>query len=544
MPDSKEAPVPLAHLSRGGIALADAVRELYREGQTDYSLEPIVQVDTQGNPVGRIQDGDAVVFCCRRGEREIQLTEAFADPELDRFPRREFQNLTFAILTLYHEKFKDLPVAFAPTKLKDTLGETVSRAGLRQLRVAESEKFAHVTFFFNGGNNQPFVGEEDVRVPSPQGVPFDQVPELSAAQVTERVLLGVEKRTDLIVANFANGDVIGHTQNRDAKIRCAELVDARLGQVVNAALAADYVVLVTADHGNLELMINRDGTPHVSHTANPVPFLLVDSCASSRVDLRDGKLADVAPTVLQALGVARPGAMEGASLRSTASCALAGEHDWRGHRRVLLVILDGWGIGEDNDTNPIFLAHTPVWDDLTRRHPCARLQAAGDDVGLKPGKAGNSEAGHINIGAGRIVLQDDVRLDLAMKDGSFYTNDTLYRVVRDVKRRNGSLHLIGLLTEKSSHGSIDYPLALLRMARTHGLTRVYLHIIFDGRSTQPGSAPALLEKLESQIEEIGVGRIVSGVGRGIALDRDGNYAKTQRAYDAMVFGVGKTYVAK
>jgi 2,3-bisphosphoglycerate-independent phosphoglycerate mutase len=144
----------------------------------------------------------------------------------------------------------------------------------------------------------------------------------------------------------------------------------------------------------------------------------------------------------------------------------------------------------------------------------------------------------MNIGAGRVVLQDDVRLDLAIKDGSFYTNEVLVRAIHEAKQRNVNLHLIGLLTEKSSHGSIDYPLALLRMAKANGLDRTYVHVIFDGRSTEPGSAPALLEKLESQVEEIGVGQIVSGVGRGIALDRDGNYGKTKRAYDAFVFGIG------
>jgi 2,3-bisphosphoglycerate-independent phosphoglycerate mutase len=527
--------MPTGHLSCGGTALADVVRELYRGGQTDYSLEPMVLVDAQGRPIGRIEDGDAVVFCCRRGEREIQLTEAFVETELDRFPRRDFQDFTFVILTLYHEKFRDLPVAFAPTQIKDTLGEIVSRANLRQLRIAESEKFAHVTFFFSGGNNQPFPGEDDVRIPSPKGIAFDQVPELSLAQVSEQVLRGIEKQYDLIVTNFANGDVIGHTQNRDAKIKCAQLVDARLGQIVKAALAADYVILVTADHGNLEEMTNPDGTPHGAHTTNLVPFILIDSHAKSCVNVRDSTLADIAPTILHAFGMAQPGAMDGTSL--------APEYDWGGRRRVLLVILDGWGIGKNDDTNPIFLAQTPVWDDLTRQYPCARLQAAGDAVGLKLGKAGNSEAGHMNIGAGRVVLQDDVRLDLAMKDGSFYTNETLCRAINEVKQRNASLHLIGLLTEKSSHGSIDYPLALLRMAKANGLSQVYLHIIFDGRSTEPGSAPVMLEKLESQVEAIGVGRIVSGVGRGIALDRDGNYAKTKRAYDAFVFGVGKKCAA-
>jgi len=522
--------MPTGHLTRGGGALADAVRELYRQGQTDYALEPIVLVDAQGEPIGRIQDGDAVIFCCRRGERQIQLTEAFVERDFC-FPRRDFRNLTFVILTLYHEKFKDLPVAFAPTKIKDTLGEIVSRAHLRQLRVAESEKFAHVTFFFNGGNNQSFAGEDDVRVPSLKGIPFDRAPELSLAQVAGQVLHGIEKQYDLIVTNFANGDVIGHTQNRDAKIKCAEVVDARLGQVVNAALAADYVVLATADHGNLELMTNPDGSPHVAHTTNLVPFILMDPHGPANTGVRDGKLADVAPTVLAALGLAQPDTLDGASL--------APKHDWGGARRVLLVILDGWGIGKNDDTNPIFLAPTPVWDDLTHRYPCSQLQAAGDAVGLQPGKAGNSEAGHMNLGAGCVVLQDDVRLDLAMKDGSFYTNEVFIHTLDEVKQRNTSLHLIGLLTEKSSHGSIDYPLALLRMAKASGLEQVYLHVIFDGRSTEPGSAPALLEHLESRVEEIGIGQIVSGVGRGIALDRDGNYARTRRAYDALVSGIGK-----
>jgi 2,3-bisphosphoglycerate-independent phosphoglycerate mutase len=528
------SPMPTGHAARGGTLLAEAVRESYHEGQTDYSLEPIVLVNAQGKPIGRIQDGDAVVFCCRRGEREIQLTEAFTEPGSGHFPRHEFQDLTFVILTLYHEKFKHLPIAFAPTKLRDTLGELVSRANLRQLRVAESEKYAHVTYFLSGGHSQPFPGEDDVRVPSPRGIPFDQVPELSLAQVTEQVLHGADKRYDLIVANLANGDVIGHTQNHDAKIRCAEAVDARLGQMVNAALAADYVVLVTADHGNLEELINPDGTPHAAHTTNPVPCILIDPRARVPVDMRPGTLADIAPTVLHALGVPQSSEMNGASL--------APDHNWHGRRRVLLVILDGWGIGRNDDTNPIFLAQTPVWDDLTHRYPFTQLRAAGDAVGLRPGKAGNSEAGHLNIGAGRVVLQDDVRLDLAMSDGSFYTNETLCRTINEVKQRKASLHLIGLLTERSSHGSIDYPLALLRMAKANEVSQVYLHMIFDGRSTEPGSAPAMLEKLESQVEEIGIGQIVSGMGRGIALDRDGDWSKTKRAYDALVFGIGKTCV--
>ena len=514
----------------GGIPLANAVRELYALGQTDYSLEPVVLVDSLGKPVGCIEDGDAVVFCCRRGEREVQLTEAFVDRELDHFPRQDFQDLTFVILTLYHEKFRNIPVAFAPTRLKNTLGETVGRAGLRQIRLAESEKFAHVTFFLDGGCNQTFAGEEVVCVPSLKGMPLEKVPELSLAQVSAQVERGIDQQYDLIVANFANGDVIGHQPNIEAKIKCAEHLDKRLGQVLMAARAAGYVVSVTADHGNLEQAINPDGTMHIAHTFNPVPFIVV-APRSTPLHINPGTLADIAPTVLQALGVAQPEDMQGRSLVSNV--------DWGGKRRVLLLILDGWGIGKNDETNPIFLASTPVWDDLIRRHPYSQLQASGEAVGLKPDKVGNSEAGHINIGAGRLVLQDDVRLDLAMQDGSFYSNDILCRVIQAVKQRKTSLHLIGLLTEKSSHGSIDYPLALLRMAKAVDLERVFLHIIFDGRSTQPGSAPAMLENLEGKMQEIGVGQIASGVGRGIALDRDGNYARTKLAYDLLVYGVGK-----
>jgi 2,3-bisphosphoglycerate-independent phosphoglycerate mutase len=517
--------------SHGGIELANAVLECYAAGQTDYSFEPIIFVDAQEKPIGRIEDGDSVIFCLRRGEREVQLTEAFVDREVGNFPRKNFKHLPFIILTLYHEKFKDLPVAFAPRKISHTLAEVISRAGLRQLHVSESEKFAHITFFLNGGNNQPFRGETDFHVPSPKGIPFDQIPELHLAQVADEVEHGIKEGFEFIVTNFANGDVIGHTQNHQAKIKCAEVIDIYLGQVVNTALSANYVVLVTADHGNLEEMYNADGSPNVSHTANPVPFLLITPDNVALNKLKSGILADVAPTVLSILGIPKPIAMAGQSLFI--------EKNKLSAEKVLLVILDGWGIGKQNETNPIYLAQTPFWDNLVRLYPSSQLQAAAEAVGLKAGKNGNSEAGHMNIGAGRLILQDDVRLDCALQDGSFYTNEIFLQTIDDVKHQHSSLHLICLLSEKSSHGSIDYPLALLRMAKDHNLSTVYIHVIFDGRSTEPGSAPALLTKLEEKINAIGIGKIVTGIGRGIALDRDGNYQKTQVAYDALVYGRGK-----
>jgi len=524
------------NLPHGAVALAQGVKALYANGQTDYSLEPLVLVDKNNNPVGNISDGDAVIFCCRRGEREVELTEAFTEEDFSHFTRPDFKNLTFVILTLYHEKFLDLPIAFAPSRINESLAEMVSHAGLRQLHVSESEKFAHVTFFFNGGNNQPFAGENDICVPSPKGIPFDQVPELSLPQVSDQVLKGIDEKYDLIVTNFANGDVIGHTANNNAKVECASFVDRSLERVVDAARKAGYVTLITADHGNLEMMVTSDGSPHVAHTTNLVPLILVDPDWSTTTCLRDGKLEDLAPTILSALSLEPPKSMSGASLLS--------DYKWGGRRRVLLIILDGWGLGKKDSSNPIFLANSPFWDELIRNYPSCKIQAAGEAVGLKAGKAGNSEAGHLNIGAGRVVMQDDVRLDQALQDGSFYTNEVFKQTIDEVNIRGTKLHLIGLLSEKSSHGSIDYPLALLKMAKERGLKNVNLHLIFDGRSTKPGSAPILLEKLENQLEEIGLGQVATGMGRGIALDRDGNYTRIKIAFDALVNGIGKPYFLK
>jgi 2,3-bisphosphoglycerate-independent phosphoglycerate mutase len=347
------------------------------------------------------------------------------------------------------------------------------------------------------------------------------------------VLGGVNDSIEFIVVNFANGDVIGHTQSSDAKILCAEYIDANLQRVVKAAISMNYTVIVTADHGNLEELYNPDGLPNVSHTSNPVPLIIAIPSQENPIEVISGKLSDVAPTILTLMGISPPPEMTGGSL-------ISGENKIS-TRKVLLVILDGWGIGREDETNPIYLAHTPFWDSLVRSYPHTQLLAAGEAVGLKAGKNGNSEAGHMNLGAGRIIQQDDVRLDAAMQDGSFYTNEIFLRTIDDIKRHHSNLHLICLLSEKSSHGSIDYPLALLRMAKEHQLSNVYIHVIFDGRSTEPGSAPELLAKFYQKVSEIGIGKIVTGIGRGIALDRDGNYEKTRCTYNALVYGIGKKH---
>ncbi|MCJ7694196.1 MAG: hypothetical protein MUO40_02120, partial [Anaerolineaceae bacterium] len=275
------------------------------------------------------------------------------------------------------------------------------------------------------------------------------------------------------------------------------------------------------------------GKPHVAHTSNLVPLIIIDPLQQESMKPEPGKLADLAPTILAMLNVPVSKEMNGNNLLPDIT--------WHQGRKILLIILDGWGEGRQDETNPVFLGQTPFWDEISSRYPHTSLAASGEAVGLQTGKPGNSEAGHMNIGAGHVVLQDDARLDMAMKDGSFYTNTVLLETIEKVLAHNSKLHLIGLLTEKSSHGSIDYPLAILRMAKERNLENVYLHLIFDGRSTEPGSAPLLLEKLERQMQDIGLGQIATGVGRGIALDRGGNYGKVKIAYDAMVNGIGKLY---
>lgn len=525
-------------IQRGGKILTAEVRRRYRQGAIDYFMEPIVRVDRKGDPMGRIRDGDGVIFCCRRGEREIQLTRAFVDPKFHEFPIKTFQNLNFVALTLYHKMFlkMDLDVAFPPShKIEDTLGEVVSRHGLRQLRVAESEKFAHITFFLNGKQNRVFPGEEDIQVPSPKGVSFEHIPELSSPGITQEVIKGLESGGyHFIAVNYANGDIIGHIDNQRAKIQCVEAVDKQLGELLEAAHRAGYLTLITADHGLIEETETPDGTLNLSHTTNPVPFVLVpENFTQTLVRLRkEGILADVAPTILEMMGLPQPRLMTGRSLIENPSRSDT-------VKKVLLVILDGWGLGRSDQTNPIFLANTPVWDRLAGHFPYSVLNASGAAVGLLDWKPGNSESGHLCIGAGRVVVQDDLQIEMAMKNGTFLKNPAFLKAMRHVRQKNSSLHLIAIMSEKSSHGSIDYAIALLKMAKNEGINDAFVHAIFNGRSEKSRSAPPFLNRLEKEMTDIGLGQVVSGVGRAMALDRDGNFHLTRKAYEALVFGIGK-----
>lgn len=291
-----------------------AIAAAYAAGETDEFVKPRVICDA-GEPVGTIRTGDGLIFFNFRADRARELTRTLTETGFARFNRPQCPQLsTFVCMTEYDETF-DLPVAFPSESYPDLLGTVVSRAGLKQLRIAETEKYAHVTFFFNGGEETPAPGEDRILIPSPKEVAtYDQKPAMSAVEVTDEVVRRVTGgEYALIVLNFANPDMVGHTGILPAAIEAMETVDDCVGRVIEAVLAAGGGALITADHGNCEQMSDNDGSPHTAHTANLVPLILVDPQRQG-CSLREGILADIAPTILAMLDLPQPEAMSGRSL--------------------------------------------------------------------------------------------------------------------------------------------------------------------------------------------------------------------------------------
>jgi len=290
-----------------------AVEKSYQAQITDEFVKPVVIVEGE-RPVGIVEDGDSVLFFNFRADRARQLSRAMTQKDFTGFPRDRFPQLAaFVTMTRYDETLP-LPAAFEPVSLDQILGEVISRRGLHQLRIAETEKYAHVTYFFNGGREVPFEGEERILIPSPKEVAtYDQKPQMSAYEVTDEVVRQIESgRFDLVVLNFANPDMVGHSGVLKAAMQAVEVIDRCLERIVNKTLAVGGVVLITADHGNLEQMVDyQTGEPHTAHTTLPVPFILV---SPERVQLRNGIHADIAPTILDLMQIPKPPQMDHHSL--------------------------------------------------------------------------------------------------------------------------------------------------------------------------------------------------------------------------------------
>ena len=283
----------------------DAVARSYENGVTDEFMEPVV-CDSQGT----ISNNDSIIFFNYRPDRAREITRAIVDPEFDGFPR-EFFPTTYVCNTEYDASMPNVLVAWPRIAVKNGLGEYLSSLGMTQLRIAETEKYAHVTFFFNGGVETQYPGEDRVLVASPKVATYDLQPEMSACEVCDKCVERVRSGAyDVVILNFANCDMVGHTGVLEAAVKAVETVDACVGRVVDAALEMGGIAMITADHGNAEQMVQPDGSPMTAHTTNQVPFIL---CGAG-TELREGRLADIAPTILDVMGLACPPEMDGKTL--------------------------------------------------------------------------------------------------------------------------------------------------------------------------------------------------------------------------------------
>jgi 2,3-bisphosphoglycerate-independent phosphoglycerate mutase len=297
-----------------GSALA-AVERSYDNKVLDEFVEPTVIVDEKGVPIAPVQDGDSVILFNFRADRAREITRAFIDENFEGFDRKTHPKVHYVCLTEYDATL-ECPVAFPPQNLENTLGEVLAAEGLKQLRIAETEKYAHVTFFFNGGIEEPDEGEDRVLIQSPEVATYNLQPEMSACEVTDALLDKLqEDQYDVIILNYANADMVGHTGFFDATVKALETVDACLGRIVDKVRQCGGSVIITADHGNAESMVDKEtNSPLTAHSTNKVPFILVDDFYKGRSLRTGGALSDIAPTILDILNIAVPKEMTGKSL--------------------------------------------------------------------------------------------------------------------------------------------------------------------------------------------------------------------------------------
>ena len=293
------------------ISASVAIENSYQKEVFDEFVVPTV-ICNNDKPVAKIEENDSVIFFNFRPDRAREITRAIVDEEFDGFERDYFKT-NFVTFTNYDETIKNVSVAFKKDEIKNTFGEIISRNGMTQLRIAETEKYAHVTFFFNGGEEKQYPGEDRILIPSPKVETYDMKPEMSAFEVTENVLNAIHSiKYDSIILNFANPDMVGHTGNVEAVIKALEALDGCVERIVEAIEEEHGILLITADHGNCEQMIDyKTGEPHTAHTTNPVPLVLV---GKDDVKLKEGRLADLAPTMLDLIGLDKPEEMTGESL--------------------------------------------------------------------------------------------------------------------------------------------------------------------------------------------------------------------------------------
>ncbi len=292
--------------------IAESIQKSYDENTTDEFIKPIVKVNTANQPIATIKEGDVVLFFNFRTDRGRELTEALSQQDFHEQNMHKL-NLYYVTMTNYDDTYQNVHVIYDKENITQTLGEVLANAGKKQIRIAETEKYPHVTFFFSGGREQPFEGETRILKNSPKVATYDLQPEMSAFELKDALVSELKKEeVDFVCLNFANGDMVGHTGVMEAAIKACEAVDACVKEIIETALGHNYTTIVIADHGNCETMINPDGSPNTAHTTNPVPVILVDK--DKNLKIKNGILGDVAPTILHLMGIEKPNVMTQQSL--------------------------------------------------------------------------------------------------------------------------------------------------------------------------------------------------------------------------------------
>jgi 2,3-bisphosphoglycerate-independent phosphoglycerate mutase len=283
--------------------ISDAMQKSYDDGITDEFIKPLVLTDANNQPLTKIVEGDVVIFFNFRTDRGRELTQALSQQDFHEQNMHKM-DLYYVTMTNYDDSFKGIKVVYDKENIKDTLGEVLAKNNKKQIRIAETEKYPHVTFFFNGGREEPFKGEQRILCPSPKVATYDLQPEMSAYDIRDAIIPELKKgEADFVCLNFANPDMVGHTGVMEAAIKACETVDECAKDVITAGLENDYSTIVIADHGNCDTMINPDGSPNTAHTTNPVPLILVDKDIK---EIKDGVLGDIAPTILKMIGISQP----------------------------------------------------------------------------------------------------------------------------------------------------------------------------------------------------------------------------------------------
>jgi 2,3-bisphosphoglycerate-independent phosphoglycerate mutase len=298
-------------IGKKSVNALDSINESYQKDITDEFIKPIIMVDENDKPKASIKKDDVVIFFNFRTDRGRQLTEVLSQNDNEKFNMHKIP-LYFVTLTNYDKTFKDIKVVYNSDNIENTLGEVLERANKKQIRIAETEKYPHVTFFFSGGREKEFDGEKRLLCPSPKVATYDLKPEMSAYEITDAIVPELEKgEVDFVCLNFANGDMVGHTGVFEAAVKACETVDHCSKEVITSGLKNGYTILLIADHGNCETMMNPDGSPHTAHTTNPVPIVLIDKELKL---INNGVLGDIAPTILELMGLEQPKEMTRKSL--------------------------------------------------------------------------------------------------------------------------------------------------------------------------------------------------------------------------------------